>query len=107
MDAGAAYNSYLWNIKKVNSRGTVIIENKYNYTRKEAKLKGIDERDELGNILIQRTDHYFTFAKPIYSRNRKIALIAYSYNANNILYVFEKINENWIFKLVLSQNYMI
>ena len=100
-------NIYLWRAKKINSKGRVFIEQKYNYTREEAIIRGIIERDKLGRVLIQRTNHYFTFSKPIYSKNRNIALIAYNFNANYILYIFERINNEWVFKLVLSESYLI
>ncbi len=100
-------NHYLWNEDKIDFKDRVFVVKKFNYTREEAKLMGIVEKDQLGRTLIQRTNRYFTFSKPIYSKNNNTALIAYSYNANFILYIYEKVNKKWVFKLVLSKSYFI
>lgn len=100
-------NHYLWSEDKIDFKDHVFVVKKFNYNREDAKLRGIVEKDQLGRTLIQRTNRYFTFSKPIYSKNNKIALMAYQYNANFILYIYEKVDKEWVFKIVLSESYFI
>ena len=104
-------NFYLWNEDKIGFSDYVFVEEDFELTREE--LKSLNKKTTTFELEYQSKSkkfvrhRLFTFSKPIYSRDHKIALISYNYGGNNLLYMYKKVNNQWFFKLAISENWFI
>ena len=104
-------NFYVWKAEKIGFKNRVFIKKLFKYTKseikslkKEGKVKEIEKLSDFNKSINYKI---FTFSKPIYSKKNAVALIAYQYLGNYILYVFKKTNNEWTVDFVLSDSYFI
>lgn len=102
-------NNYFWSENKIDFKDHVFVINELVHSRKEISEMSQTKKDSLlrENSKLTKHKNVYTFSKPIFSIDKNIGLIAYSNIANNVLLIYEKKDNNWYFKHLLSENYFI
>lgn len=102
-------NFYLWDTTNIKFKGRAFINNKVSLTREEIKkLPKEQQKTERKKIYaLEKKLNLYTFSKPIYSRDRQHALIAYNSRGKNILHIFKKVNNYWQIEFTLQNNMII